>query len=273
MKHGLGTLRWDDGDEYVGQFSEDEKTVGTFNWKGGDSYTGEWKHSLMHGYGVYTYRNGRKYEGHWEGGFKEGKGIFTWPNGDKYEGQFHKDQCHGFGKQTYADERVYMGEWFQNKKHGYGTMTWSNGEKTQGQWQNNLLTGNAIFTDTKGVRHEEKWKNGTRDQGRIVLRRKDDEMQQLLQATNPPTWAPDRDYNNCYKCDALFTVMFRRHHCRHCGFVFCGDCTEKKVPIPQLRFNEPVRVCDECFIALKTHEISQYFQVEFNKDFPRSSEA
>ena len=75
MKHGMGTLTWDDGDMYIGEFENDEKTRGTFNWKGGDSYTGEWKNSLMHGYGTYTYRNGRKYEGQWDGGYKEGFGM------------------------------------------------------------------------------------------------------------------------------------------------------------------------------------------------------
>mmetsp|Transcript_8000 Transcript_8000/g.10683 ORF Transcript_8000/g.10683 Transcript_8000/m.10683 type:complete len:91 (-) Transcript_8000:144-416(-) len=59
----------------------------------------------------------------------------------------------------------------------------------------------------------------------------------------------------CYKCEVLFTVTNRRHHCRHCGLVFCGPCTTKKTPIARLNINEPARVCDECFIAIKVHEV------------------
>merc|ERR1712000_519928 len=74
MKHGMGTLTWDDGDQYVGEFRFDEKTTGTFRWKVGDTYTGEWKNSLMHGKGTYTYKNGRRYEGQWFCGYKQGFG-------------------------------------------------------------------------------------------------------------------------------------------------------------------------------------------------------
>jgi len=257
MKHGLGTLTWDDGDQYVGEFENDEKVRGTFNWRGGDQYTGEWKNSLMHGRGTYIYRNGRKYEGDWEGGFKEGYGIFTWPNGDRYEGQFHKDQCHGFGIQTYADERVYKGHWYQNKKHGFGIMYWSNGEKTQGFWQNSLLSGTAIFIEVDGKRYEERWKGGNREGGKIPLKRTESEMQAILKSTDPPLWIPDAESQACYKCDSPFTLTNRRHHCRHCGYIFCSTCTTKKLEIARLRFTEPVRVCDECAIAIQTADCEE----------------
>lgn len=253
MKHGRGTLTWDDGDEFIGQFENNNKVRGTFNWKAGDSYTGEFKHSLMHGYGIYTYQNGRVYEGQWDGGFKEGKGIFTWPNQDKYEGQFHRDNCHGYGVQTYANSRVYKGEWTHNKKNGYGTMIWPTGEKTQGYWQNNLLSGTAIVTDVNGKRYAQKWKNGNRETTtRIALTRTEDEMKPLLETKEPPQWAHDSEFKLCYGCSSPFTVMNRRHHCRHCGLVFCGSCTSKKIEIPRLNFEQPERVCEECFIAIKT---------------------
>jgi len=196
-------------------------------------------------------------EGQWEGGYKEGHGIFTWPNGDRYEGSFHRDHCHGFGVQTYSDQRVYRGHWSQNKKHGFGVMYWANGEKTQGFWQISLLCGTAIFTEVDGKRFEERWKSGNREGGRIPLKRKEKEMDVILQSTDPPLWVSDNDIKSCFKCEAPFTVMNRRHHCRHCGYIFCGNCTTKKIEIARLRFTEPVRVCDECFIALQTAEYEE----------------
>ena len=35
----------------------------------------------------------------------------------------------------------------------------------------------------------------------------------------PPFWVPDADAPNCMQCDAKFTVLKRRHHCRACGKV------------------------------------------------------
>jgi len=256
LKHGLGTLTWDDGEQFIGEFENDEKVRGTFTWKGGDVYTGEWKNSLMHGRGTYTYKNRRKYEGEWVGGYKEGQGIFTWPNGDKYEGAFHKDLCHGIGTQTYADGRVYKGYWQQNKKHGFGVMKSSRGEKTQGQWQNNVPNGIAIFTEANGKRYEERWKNGNREGQRLPLKRTDEDMKLQLKSVTAPVWVPDNDYKACHKCDAPFSVVNRRHHCRHCGLVFCNNCTTRKLGLPHIGFPEEVRVCDECFIALSTQEFS-----------------
>eukprot|EP01103_Thecamoeba_quadrilineata_P020360 TRINITY_DN8694_c0_g1_i1.p1 TRINITY_DN8694_c0_g1~~TRINITY_DN8694_c0_g1_i1.p1 ORF type:complete len:285 (+),score=40.50 TRINITY_DN8694_c0_g1_i1:51-905(+) len=252
MKHGHGTLTWDDGDKYVGEFANDEKTNGTFLWKGGDQYDGEWKNSLMHGKGTYTYRNGRVYEGEWNGGYKEGSGKMTWTNGDKYEGQYYKDYCHGFGVQTYADDRVYRGNWFENKKHGFGVTTSPNGEKTQGFWQSGQLNDISIVTEKNGKRYQEKWKNGIKEGERILLKRKDEDMRAVLVATEPPKWLEDSDCKSCYKCDKPFDLLNRRHHCRHCGFIFCGDCTNRKAEIKRFNIHEQVRVCDECFIALHT---------------------
>eukprot|EP01100_Stratorugosa_tubuloviscum_P014664 TRINITY_DN798_c1_g2_i1.p1 TRINITY_DN798_c1_g2~~TRINITY_DN798_c1_g2_i1.p1 ORF type:complete len:287 (-),score=138.21 TRINITY_DN798_c1_g2_i1:100-960(-) len=256
MKHGVGTLSWDDGDQYIGEFENDEKVRGTFNWKGGDQYAGDWKHSLMHGRGIYTYRNGRRYEGEWVGGYKEGKGIFTWPNGDKYDGEFHRDQCHGEGTQEYADGRVYRGQWAHNKKQGYGVMIWKNKEKSQGYWHDNLVNGVAIYTESNGKRYLERWKNGVREtlpaNARIELKRSEEEMKQYLKATESPAWAPDHDFKLCLQCDSPFGVVNRRHHCRHCGGVFCNTCTSKRISVPRLRIDEPCRVCDECFILIQT---------------------
>lgn len=253
MKHGMGTLTWDDGDQYVGEFKNDEKTNGTFRWKGGDTYTGEWKHSLMHGKGTYTYKNGRMYEGDWVAGYKQGYGVFSWPIGDRYEGEFIKDQCHGVGIMSYADGRVYKGEWAQNKKHGYGTMTLANGEKIQGYWQNNLLNGVAIFTEPNGDRVEENYKDGVVEGQRLQLKRKSEEMKGLLDSSSKPAWASDGEHKVCFHCNSAFSVLNRRHHCRHCGLVFCGNCTSKKLKVDRLGMAEENRVCDECFLEVVTN--------------------
>jgi len=252
MKHGMGTLTWDDGDQYVGEFRFDEKTTGTFRWKGGDTYTGEWKNSLMHGKGTYTYKNGRRYEGQWFAGYKQGFGVFSWPNKDIYVGQFLKDMCNGVGIQSYADGRIYKGYWANNRKHGYGTLRLANDEKIEGQWSTNRLIDRAIHTESNGERFEEFYRDGIAEGARKPLKRSGQTMEAALKATNPPDWVPDEKAPNCYACDNSFSLFNRKHHCRHCGLVFCNDCTTHRIVIERFNMATEQRVCAECYLAIKT---------------------
>ncbi|XP_011877931.1 PREDICTED: lateral signaling target protein 2 homolog [Vollenhovia emeryi] len=63
-----------------------------------------------------------------------------------------------------------------------------------------------------------------------------------------PTWVPDNDAPRCMACQAGFTVVRRRHHCRNCGKVFCGRCSSNNVPLPHFGHTKPVRVCNRCFL-------------------------
>lgn len=69
-------------------------------------------------------------------------------------------------------------------------------------------------------------------------------------------WMQDRDSPHCYGCELQFTTWNRRHHCRRCGRIFCGKCTQKSIPEAFLRSQarapnqdtgEKVRVCDQCY--------------------------
>lgn len=66
-------------------------------------------------------------------------------------------------------------------------------------------------------------------------------------------WMPDQSCRWCYECESLFTLINRRHHCRHCGRVFCARCTSNWVPVPSSDPSvsreewERIRVCNFCF--------------------------
>lgn len=66
-------------------------------------------------------------------------------------------------------------------------------------------------------------------------------------------WMPDQSCRVCYECDSQFTVFNRKHHCRHCGRVFCAKCTTNSVPAPSSDPRIPreecekIRVCNFCF--------------------------
>lgn len=57
-------------------------------------------------------------------------------------------------------------------------------------------------------------------------------------------WVPDSDAKMCQRCDTKFTLINRRHHCRHCGKVVCGGCSGEQMPLSG--DSKPVRACDTC---------------------------
>ena len=69
-------------------------------------------------------------------------------------------------------------------------------------------------------------------------------------------WVPDTESKLCMHCNkAQFTVINRRHHCRNCGLVICGNCSKNKFLIPS-QSSKPVRVCDTCFTDLCSRRVS-----------------
>lgn len=69
--------------------------------------------------------------------------------------------------------------------------------------------------------------------------------------TYPPVWLPDSDTSSCMSCNCAFTLIKRRHHCRSCGKIFCGDCCGSKAKLLYLD-NKEARVCSDCSSLIGT---------------------
>ncbi|XP_039481045.1 rab GTPase-binding effector protein 1 isoform X1 [Drosophila santomea] len=81
-------------------------------------------------------------------------------------------------------------------------------------------------------------------------------LEELRHADTEVRWQDDDDVNNCPTCNAYFTVMVRKIHCRHCGHIYCDKCLTKTVPSgPRKRV---ARVCDICHTLL-TPNTAPYF--------------
>ncbi|KAL1979643.1 hypothetical protein VTN96DRAFT_5405 [Rasamsonia emersonii] len=76
-------------------------------------------------------------------------------------------------------------------------------------------------------------------------------------------WKADSASQTCDSptCRAFFGLFLRRHHCRHCGHVFCAAHTPHVVPLDQdARFHPdgtPSRACDLCWQAYQRWEESR----------------
>lgn len=63
-------------------------------------------------------------------------------------------------------------------------------------------------------------------------------------------WVPDGEAPFCMHCKKTqFTLINRRHHCRKCGAVVCGPCSNKRFLLPN-QSSKPLRVCLHCYDTL-----------------------
>jgi hypothetical protein len=49
--------------------------------------------------------------------------------------------------------------------------------------------------------------------------------------SKPPRWVPDETVSECRACKESFNLVRRKHHCRHCGNVFCARCSTGSIPL------------------------------------------
>ena len=102
------------GDQYSGEVDEDGKAHGngTLNFDEGGYYSGEFKHGKAHGQGTTHYPGFFTYIGEHRDGRGHGYGIIdNHSTREKYEGYVVNDMKHGKGKIVKLDGSVIEGTW------------------------------------------------------------------------------------------------------------------------------------------------------------------
>lgn len=64
------------------------------------------------------------------------------------------------------------------------------------------------------------------------------ESDAMFSSDTAPEWA---DGDVCHRCRVQFSVLQRKHHCRACGQVFCGQCTSKTSTLPKYGIEKEVK--------------------------------
>ncbi len=86
----------------------------------------------------------------------------------------------------------------------------------------------------------------------------------------------DTTCTHCENCKCTFTMIYRKHHCRSCGKVFCATCCHKKIIVPKEflsfhqysifnYFSSEERVCDVCYLEIfeyhTVHHLIRFFNL------------
>jgi len=105
MAEGYHAVKYEDGDEYKGQWNGEGKRhgLGVLKFADGTLYAGEFNNGMNHGYGVLTFNDKSCYAGQLEDGKYHGYGVFEKADKMKYEGEFMMGKADGSGKITFPD--------------------------------------------------------------------------------------------------------------------------------------------------------------------------
>ena len=69
-------------------------------------------------------------------------------------------------------------------------------------------------------------------------------------------WQPDKETKQCTACQTQFKKLSksnRRHHCRHCGYIFCNACTHNALVLTEMGYDDEQRICTHCYQLLLAH--------------------
>jgi len=104
-----------------------------------------------------------------------------------------------------------------------------------------LSYGESFTVQTNNIKEKNEWMNALNDATRAYAKN----FPKLHKET-APIWMLDDAAPQCMRCKNPFTVISRRHHCRSCGDVVCGDCSQYKAIVPGVNREREVRVCNSC---------------------------
>lgn len=154
---GHGTMRYGQGDEYVGNFRDDMRHGhGTLKSSQNKTsldtiYIGDWANDMKSGYGVLDYIvRGEKYMGMWSNDQRQGYGVVVTVDGVYYEGKFFQNRLAGKGILLSEDDTCYEGEFTADMLlSGKGILTLPNGDYIDGTFYGNWgesIKVNGVFS-------------------------------------------------------------------------------------------------------------------------------
>ncbi|KYN13538.1 Hepatocyte growth factor-regulated tyrosine kinase substrate [Trachymyrmex cornetzi] len=94
------------------------------------------------------------------------------------------------------------------------------------------------------------------------------ESDAMFRADTAPAWA---DGEVCHRCRVTFSMVQRKHHCRACGQVFCGQCSSKVSTLPKFGIEKEVRVCEACYEQVNKPSTTQTKDTDLPVEYLKST--
>ena len=144
-RHGKGTMKWANGDVYVGEFYQGSRQgAGTLHFADGSEYVGDWWNNYMHGSGTRRFLNGDVYVGDYRYSRREGSGRFYFTNGDLYYGNWKDDKMEGFGRYYYHSGQRFEGYFKDGKRSGKGKLQRTDGSLDLYRYEEDRRVGAGV---------------------------------------------------------------------------------------------------------------------------------
>lgn len=77
-------------------------------------------------------------------------------------------------------------------------------------------------------------------------------------------WASDQSTVKCSRCQLKFTLVFRKHHCRSCGMIFCEHCCSEQRIVLAISATKTQRCCIDCVKKIDMVKLDAAGDVESN---------
>ena len=88
------------------------------------------------------------------------------------------------------------------------------------------------------------------------------------------SWIDDNTVTKCYNCSTEFKLFLRRHHCRCCGRIFCYNCSNHYIKVPNYidmvpnkiildKTEDKCRVCNHCYLNIEKEKRIRLFSLIF----------
>ncbi|XP_011690977.1 PREDICTED: hepatocyte growth factor-regulated tyrosine kinase substrate [Wasmannia auropunctata] len=94
------------------------------------------------------------------------------------------------------------------------------------------------------------------------------ESDAMFRADTAPAWA---DGEVCHRCRVTFGMVQRKHHCRACGQVFCGQCSSRASTLPKFGIEKEVRVCEACYEQVNRPSTTQTKDTDLPAEYLKST--
>jgi hypothetical protein len=157
---------------YIGDEPQKDRLYkGSMRYNNGDYYEGDWKNEKREGNG-FLVKGDRKWLASFSNDALNGRGLFNSPtqmtNGVWENGKAIK------GIRSYKDNRIFIGTYDEEGDWKKGTVIGANGIQVSGEWSNGNANGFFVIVYTDGGKFEGTYVDGNRDsQGKYYYKNGD----------------------------------------------------------------------------------------------------